>query len=216
MLHPAKTYADGSGGDPPSVKTSITTPDICSRSAFRESCGVCSVRRLLPSVGGRSLGFRTFGQSVPRLRFPCRRIAANRVVTDPPHSKDDLDGNADREAEIVVRAPLIDRDFGKPVRILVPEGRVWRPIAEGSRALQRPTRHGKPCAGRQHSRPQPDHGIAEMIDVNDFAEVVWPVCLPICTIVTWSAGGQVTARQHGCNRREEVAPVKTGREAILT
>jgi hypothetical protein len=56
----------------------------------------------------------------------------------------------DRETEFTVRTPLIDSDFGKSVRILIPEGRPRRPIAEGPRALQHSTRRGKSCVGRQH------------------------------------------------------------------
>jgi hypothetical protein len=89
--------------------------------------------------------------------------------------RDDFDPNADRETKIAVRAPLINGDFGEPDRILVPEGRAWRPIAEGPLALQHLTRRGKPSVGRQHGRPQPTHGIAEMVDVNDLTEVVRPI-----------------------------------------
>ena len=110
--------------------------------------------------------------------------------------------------------PLIDGDFGKPVRVLVPEGGARRPIAEGPFALQHPTRRGKPSVGRQHGRPQPSHGIAEMIDVNDLAEVVRPVCPAVRAILARLAGWWLAARQHGCDRREEVAPVKAGREAL--
>jgi hypothetical protein len=39
------------------------------------------------------------------------------------HLRDDLDRNANRETKVAVRAPLINGDFGEPVRILVPEGR---------------------------------------------------------------------------------------------
>ena len=47
----------------------------------------------------------------------------------------DFDRSANRKTELAVSAPLIDGDFGKPVRILVPEGRARRLIAEGPRAL---------------------------------------------------------------------------------
>jgi hypothetical protein len=51
-------------------------------------------------------------------------------------SRDDLDRTADRETKIAVRAPLVNGDFGKPVRILVPKGRAERPITEGPFAFQ--------------------------------------------------------------------------------
>jgi len=38
-----------------------------------------------------------------------------------------------------IGVPLIDGDFGKSVRILVPESCARLPIAEGPRALQHPT-----------------------------------------------------------------------------
>jgi hypothetical protein len=76
----------------------------------------------------------------------------------------------------------INGNFGEPVRILVPEDRARRPIAEGPLALEQLTRRGKPSVGRQHGRPHPSHGIAEMVDVNDLAEVVRPVCPAIRVI----------------------------------
>jgi hypothetical protein len=36
----------------------------------------------------------------------------------------------------VVGAAGIDGDFGKPVRVLVPEGRARRPVAESPRAFE--------------------------------------------------------------------------------
>jgi len=60
------------------------------------------------------------------------------------HSSDDFDRNANRKTELTVRAPLIDGDFGEPVRILVPEGHAGRSIAKSPRALQHSTRHDQP------------------------------------------------------------------------
>jgi hypothetical protein len=51
------------------------------------------------------------------------RIAADQSCEGRLNLRDDLDPNADRETKIAVRAPLINGDFGEPVRILVPEGR---------------------------------------------------------------------------------------------
>src|SRR5262245_13116665 len=130
------------------------------------------------------------------------------------HLRDDLDRNSNRQPKIAVRAPLIDGDFGQSVRILVPECRAWRPIAEGPLALQYLARRAKLSAGRQHGCPQPSHGIAEMIDVNNLAEVVRPVCAAIRAIFARLAGGRLAARQHGGDRCEQVAPVKAGREAL--
>jgi hypothetical protein len=135
-------------------------------------------------------------------------------VTGPPSFNDDLNANADRKTEIAVRAPLIDGDFGKPIRILVPEGSTRRQIAEGPRALQHSTGHGKPCVGWQHRRPYAGHGVAEMIDVHDLAEVVRPGCPAICVILTWPAGGPLAAREHGGNRCEEVAAMKACRQTL--
>ena len=129
-------------------------------------------------------------------------------------SCDELDRTADGKTEIAVRPPLIDGNFGKPVGVLIPESCAWRQITEGPRAVQNPTHRGEPCAGRQRSRPQPGHRVAVVIDVNDLAQVIRPVCPTICAIVTWPAGGRITARQHGCHRGEEVAPVKAGREML--
>src|SRR4029453_16260135 len=92
------------------------------------------------------------------------------------HSRDDLDRTADLKTELAIGAPLINGDFGKSVRIFVPECHALRQIAEGHGALPPPTRRGKACIERQHGRPQPGHGIAEMVDVNDLRKVVRPVC----------------------------------------
>ncbi len=66
----------------------------------------------------------------------------------------------------------------------------------------------------QRGRPQPSHGIAEMVDVNDFAEIVRPICPTILVILARPAGWRLAAREHGCDRCEEVAPVKARREAL--
>src|SRR5215472_6162643 len=67
---------------------------------------------------------------------------------------DDRDRAADRKTKIAVRAALVDRDFGKPVRVLVPEGRAGRPIAERPRVLEHAARRGELGVGRQHRRAQ--------------------------------------------------------------
>src|SRR5215475_11561265 len=53
-----------------------------------------------------------------------------------------------------------------------------------------------------------------MVDVDDLTEVVRPVCAAIRAILAPRAGWRLAVRQHGCDRREEVAPVKAGREAL--
>jgi hypothetical protein len=56
-------------------------------------------------------------------------------------SQDHLDWAANRETEVAVRATWIDGDFNKPIRILVPERRTYRAIAERTRTLKHLTRH---------------------------------------------------------------------------
>src|SRR5215831_3231382 len=129
-------------------------------------------------------------------------------------SSDDINRGADRKTERAVRASLIDGDFRKPVRILIPEGRARRPISERPRALENPTRRGKPRVRRQHRRPQARHGIAEVIEVDDLAEVVRPIRPAIGPILARPAGWRFAAREPRGNRREEVAPVKARREAL--
>jgi hypothetical protein len=97
--------------------------------------------------------------------------------------------------------PLINSDFGEPVRILVPEGRARRPIAEGPLALQHPTRRDKPRVGRQHGSPQPSHVIAEMVEVNNLSEIVRPVCPAIRVILARPAGWRLTAAAPGAVAR---------------
>jgi len=60
-----------------------------------------------------------------------------------------LDRAADREAERAVGAPLIDRNLGQAVGVLVPKGVAGQQIAEGPGAFQHASRSGKPRAGRQ-------------------------------------------------------------------
>jgi hypothetical protein len=55
-------------------------------------------------------------------------------------SRGDLHRSADRKAEVMVRAPLIDSNFGKSVGILIPERRADRLIAKGRCPLQQTTR----------------------------------------------------------------------------
>jgi hypothetical protein len=111
-------------------------------------------------------------------------------------------------------ASLINGGFSEAVRVLVPEGCTWRPIAKGPLALQQLSRRGKPSIGREDGRPQPCHGIAEMVDVNDLAEVIWPVRPAIRLISARPAGWRFAAREHRCDRCKEVAPVKARREEL--
>src|SRR6202022_5182331 len=53
-----------------------------------------------------------------------------------------------------------------------------------------------------------------MVDVNDLAEVVRPVCPAIRAIRARPAGWRLAARQHGCDRCEEIASVEARREAL--
>src|SRR5262249_2092446 len=124
--------------------------------------------RLLLVAVGLLWSFCGFGKSALALCFPGTRTVTDQNCDGPfLHLRDDLDRTANRETQLAVRAPLIDGDFSKSVGILVPESRARRSIAEGPLALQLPVRRGKPRVGRQHGRPQPGHGIAEMIDVDD-------------------------------------------------
>src|SRR5262249_22105530 len=127
---------------------------------------------------------------------------------------DDRDRTADRQTEIAVCASLVDRDFGKPVRVLVREARAERPIAEGPRALEHAARRGELGVGRQHRRPQAGHGIAEVINVDDFGEVVRPVRSAVRVILARPAWRRLAARQHGCDRREQVAAMEARRQAL--
>jgi hypothetical protein len=68
-------------------------------------------------------------------------------------SSDDLDRAADRKAKIAVRAPAIDGDLGKTVRILIPERRARRPVAEGPCTLEPAAGGGKPGASMDARRP---------------------------------------------------------------
>jgi len=115
---------------------------------------------------------------------------------------DDFDRTADCKPKIAVRATLVDRDFGEPVRILVPEGRARRAIAEGPCALEHAPRGGKLSVGRQRRRPQAGDGIAEMVDVDDFGEVVGPLPSAIRIVLARPASGRLAARQAatGANR----------------
>src|SRR5262245_22825148 len=121
---------------------------------------------------------------------------------------DDIDRTADGKTELAIRATLVDRDFGKPVRILVPEGRAGWPIAKRPRVLDHAARRGKFGIGRQHRCPQAGHGIAEVIDVDDFGKVVRPVSSAVRVTLARPARWRLAAREHGCDRPKPVAAVK--------
>src|SRR6516164_2547436 len=89
----------------------------------------------------------------------------------------------------------------KPVRILVPKGLAWLPIAEGPLALQYPTRCGEFSVWGQRGRSQPSHGIAEMVDVDDLTLVIRPVCAAIRAVLAQLAGWRLAACQLRLARR---------------
>lgn len=60
----------------------------------------------------------------------------------------------------------------------------------------------------------PVMALPKMVDVDDLTEVVRPVCAAIRAIPPRLAGWWLAERQNGCDRCEEVAPVKAGREPL--
>src|SRR5262245_41676143 len=80
--------------------------------------------------------------------------------------------------------------------------------------LQHATCRDQPCIVWQHDGSQPGHGISEMINVNDLGQIVRPICAAMRVIPPWSARRSLAPSQHGGNRREEVAPVKAGRDVL--
>src|SRR5215472_5471661 len=144
---------------------------------------------------------RGFGFERAATGFLDLRIAVQTCDVRRLHSRDNFDGNTDRKTELAVRAPLIDGDFGKPVGILIPESRARLSITERVRALQNPSRNQKSCGTRELGDPQATHGIAEMIDVDDLAEVIGPPRLAFGVVVVRRTRWWLTAGQHGCNRR---------------
>ena len=73
--------------------------------------------------------------------------------------------------------------------------------------LYHPTCRDQPRIIRQHERSQPGHGITEMIDVNDLAQIVWPVCPAMRVILARLTRRRLAARQQGGNRCKEIAAV---------
>src|SRR5262249_41448450 len=88
------------------------------------------------------------------------------------------------------------------------------PITEGPRSLQHSTCRDQACAARQHECPQPAYRIAVMIDVNDLAQIVRPACPAMRLIHARPARRWFVPGQHGCDRGEEIAPMKAGRKAL--
>ena len=87
----------------------------------------------------------------------------------------------------MIRAPLIDGDFDKSVRVLIPEGGAHRQVAP--RALQDPTCRNE-SGIKWHCRcPQAGHGVAEVVDIADLAEIVRPVWAAIRVILARPTGG---------------------------
>src|SRR6516162_9364357 len=82
------------------------------------------------------------------------------------NSRNNFDGITDRKTELVVRALLIDGDFGKSVGILIPESHARLSITERPRGLQNPSRNYKFCNTRELGDPQASHCIAKVINVD--------------------------------------------------
>ena len=81
-----------------------------------DNLATCSASRLLLFVIGLSRSFCGFSKLALALCFFDTRIAINQSCDRPcHHSRDDLDRNANRETKLAVSAPLIKRDFNKPV-----------------------------------------------------------------------------------------------------
>ena len=116
----------------------------------------------------------------------------------------------------MVGAAEIDRDLGKAVGILVPEGLAPRPVGEGARPIENAAGRDEPSAWRQGGRPEPRHGVAEMVDVDDGREIVGPIGPHQGAIVDRSAGRRLAAGDHRGHRRKEVAPMKAGRQGFRT
>jgi hypothetical protein len=53
-----------------------------------------------------------------------------------------------------------------------------------------------------------------MINVNDLGQIVRPFCPAMHVIPSRSARRRLAPGQHGGNRREEIAPMKAGRDAL--
>jgi hypothetical protein len=63
----------------------------------------------------------------------------------------DFNGTADRKIELAVSTPLIDGDFSKSIRVLVPESRA-RGRSLKVLARSNSTRHDQACAARRNDR----------------------------------------------------------------
>ena len=180
---------------------SVIARDICSRNACQESFAFGGRAAGSGSAVASRCAFAAFLAAVSRLLYaslstpfiPAQAGIQDRLLralrSGSPafrgverrleHStalNNNFDRAADDKAEIAVGAAAINGDFGKAVRILIPERRAGRPIAEGCCALEGPRRHRKPGLFRQPRCAQASHRIAEMVDVDDFGKVVRPVC----------------------------------------
>jgi hypothetical protein len=146
---------------------------------------ICSAKRLLLATCGLSQRFWGFGGMAPEVCFLSTRSRFK--ARSCPNSRCDLDRTANRKTKLAVGTPLIDGDFGKAVRVLVPQSRARRQITGGPRAFQQLPGRGKSCPLWQHGRPEARHGVAEMVDVDDLREVVRPVWPAIRVIIAWLA-----------------------------
>src|SRR5262249_39850466 len=127
----------------------FTALDIYWRNVCREFCGSAQQGACWPSRAACRGAFAASANPLSRSVFLVRASRQIKVVRcQLSFKRSDLDRSADRETKIAVRAPLIDRDFGESVRILVPERRARWPIAEGLRALQHSVRRNKQSVGR--------------------------------------------------------------------
>src|SRR3569623_1197238 len=124
----------------------------------------------------------------------------------------DVDDSADGQFQKTFGATLVDGEFDQAIGVLVPERRADRHRRKSSRPRQHALMHRKPRIGRDAAGAETGHRIAEMINVNDLAEVGGPAGLHTLGERTAHTRRRFATREAGGHRCEQIAAVERRRQ----
>src|SRR5262249_17576662 len=88
------------------------------------------------------------------------------------NSRDDLDRVADAQAERIRRARSAHRKLHQTGAVLVPKSTAVRHVREYPGIGELASPGGYPCVARNAARAQTGERVAEMVDVDDFGEIL--------------------------------------------
>src|SRR3569623_851509 len=148
-------------------------------------------------------------------RFPCVAFGAGprRANRRAAWSRcDDVDDSADGQFQETIGAILVDGEFDQAIGVLVPEGRADRHRGKSPRPRQHVLMHRKPRIGCDAAGAETGHRIAEMINVNNLAEVGGPAGLHTLGERATHARRRFATREAGGHGCEQIAAVERRRQ----